>query len=208
MTITNGYATLAQVLWRLGGDLDGWAVGDDTTRDAVMEGQVQAISRVIDGITGHEFYATSSEDRYYTAQSPRLCYVDDLVSIATGLYTDLNADLTYATTWAATDYLLMPLNAVAKGWPYSWIELSPTGNYTFPTGIRGVKITTAFGFCATGSQPDEITEACCLMVEQLFKRKDAIFGVTGPMGMSFALKVTMMNDPTIMTLLDTYIDKL
>jgi len=203
MTITNGYGTLAAANYRLD-----FTTGDDETRDAILEQQVQAISRVIDSITGHQFYATSSESRYYTAENSGLCYVDDLVSIATGLYTDLNADLTYATTWATTDYILMPFNAVAKGWPYSWIELHPTGNYTFPTHTRGVKITTAFGFCATGSQPDEITEACLLAVEQLFKRKDAIFGVTGPMGMSFSMKVAMKGDPHIMALLGPYINTL
>ena len=202
MTITNGYATLALVNYRLG-----WTLGEDTTRDSTLEQQVQAISRVIDGITGHKFYATS-ESRYYTAERPGLCYVDDLLEVSTGLYTDLNADLTYATTWATTDYLLMPFNASADGWPYSWIELHPTGNYYFPTYTRGVKITGSFGFCATGSQPDAISEACLLATEQLFKRKDAIFGVTGPAGMSFAMKVAMKGDPHLMALLEPYIETL
>ena len=211
MTITNGYATLAAVKWRLD---PGFTTVEDERRDLVLEQQVQAISRVIDSITGHRFYATT-ETRYYTPENERLCYVDDLLSLTSGgLYTDPDGDLDYDDTWATTDYLLMPHNATTNGWPYSWIETHPTGIRLFPAYLRAnryigatraVKITGSFGFCATGSQPDEITEACLLAVEQLFKRKDAIFGVTGPMGMSFALKVALKSDPHIMVLLEPYI---
>jgi len=209
MAIVNGYATLAEVNYRLN-----FVTAADATRDAVLEQQVEAISRVIDSITGHRFYATT-ETRYYTPENERLCYVDDLLSLTDGgLYTDPDGDLDYDDTWATTDYLLMPHNATTNGWPYSWIETHPTGVRLFPANLRSgryigatkaVKVTGSFGFCATGSQPDEITEACILAVEQLFKRKDAIFGVTGPMGMSFSLKVTMKGDPHIMALLEPYI---
>ena len=209
MAIVNGYATLAEVNYRLN-----FVTAADATRDAVLEQQVEAISRVIDSITGHRFYATT-ETRYYTPENERLCYVDDLLSLTDGgLYTDLDGDLDYDDTWATTDYLLMPHNATTNGWPYSWIETHPTGVRLFSSNLRSgryvgatksVKVTGSFGFCATGSQPDEITEACILAVEQLFKRKDAIFGVTGPMGMSFSLKVTMKGDPHIMALLEPYI---
>ena len=64
MAITNGYSTLAEILWRLGGALSGWAVGDDATRDAVMEQQVQAVSRVLDSLTGHKFHATDETWRW------------------------------------------------------------------------------------------------------------------------------------------------
>ena len=207
MSIVSGYATLAAINYRLD-----FTTGADATRDAVLEQQVQAISRVIDGITGHRFYATT-ETRYYTPENERLCYVDDLLEVSTGLYTDPDGDLDYDDTWATTDYLLMPHNATTNGWPYGWIEVHPTGVRLFPAYLRSgryigatkaVKVAGSFGFCVTGSQPDEITEACLLGVEQLFKRKDAIYGVTGPMGMSFALKVALKSDPHIMALLQPY----
>lgn len=202
MSITNGYTTLIDVRRVLGFD------GDEGSQWAErIERQILAISRWIDDTTSKRFYATT-ETRYYTPENRDKCKVDDLLSV-TALKTDHDSDLDYDYTWAATDYILMPRNAVADGWPYHWIRRHPNGNYYFPVNggpmLLGVEIEGSFGFCATGSQPDAITDACILAVEQLFQRKDAIFGVTGPAGLSYDAKVMLKGDPHIMGLLAPYI---
>ena len=188
----------------------GFTTGVDATRDTSLEGQVEAVSRLIDNICKRRFYA-ATETRYYTPTNHALCYVDDLLTVTT-LSTDADSDLDYDDEWDnTTDYLLMPRNALLDGWPYEWIEPHPSGNHLFPATASGkglsasVKIIGSFGFCATGSEPEPITEACLLATQQLFKRKDAIYGVTGPVGMSFEMKTALLGDPHIRTLLSPYV---
>lgn len=203
MGITNGYATLDDVLRALDFNSD-----EGHEWNEWIERQVQAISRWIDDITSKRFYATT-ETRYYTPVNSDKCDVDDVLSV-TALKTDHDGDLDYDYAWTeGTDFLLMPRNAVADGWPYHWIRRHPNGRYWFPMNggpmILSVELEGSFGFCATGSQPDGITDACVLAVEQLFMRKDAIFGVTGPAGLSYDAKVMLKDDPHIMGLLEGYI---
>lgn len=172
MTITAGYCTLAQLKARL----DIYDFQDDT----ILEAVVQGVSRSIDAMTGRRFYSTTADEtRYYTAEFGDVLYTDDLLSITT-LQTDDDGDRTYENTWAATDYDLLPDNAVLDGKPYTRIELAPYGDYAFPEGVRkGVKITGRFGYNATDSHPDVVREACLIQAARIFKRKDAPFGVTG-----------------------------
>jgi hypothetical protein len=58
------------------------------------------------------------------------------------------------------------------------IEVDPNGSYVFPVGVtKGVKITGSWGYSATVNV--KVKEACLLITEQLYKRKDAIFGTVG-----------------------------
>lgn len=170
MAITNGYCTLNELRERLG------SIASDSSKDLLMEDCIEAASRWIDGYCHRRFYADSANStRYYTAQSTlTLWLADDVVSIGT-LATDSDGDRTYETTWAATDYDLMPDNAAANGQPYTWIEVTPQGNNTFPTHNRGVSIYGKFGLAC----PHDVREACLLMAARLYKRKDAPFGVAG-----------------------------
>lgn len=187
------------------------AVGDtviitdvsDPIDDGVLENVVTAISRVIDDYTGRRFYRNSADEtRYYTAEfSDTLECPDDIGSITT-LATDSAGNLTWSRTWASGDYVLWPFNAVLDSQPYTEIRLHPTGGYTFPTAIKGVKIVGKFGYSTTA--PARINEACLLISEQLFTRKDAIFGTIGsPSGerlMAMA-KDVLQSDPHIKLLL-------
>lgn len=167
MAITNGYATMAELKARLG------LSDDDTTEDAILEGVITAASRMIDADTGREFFKTT-EARYFTADEFTLVLIDDLLTLSE-LKTDDTGDRTYATTWAASDYDLSPLNRSPK----VFLEPAPMGRYTFPTIRKGVKITGDWGYCATGAHPDPIREACLIQSARLYKRKDAPFGVMG-----------------------------
>lgn len=172
MTISNGYATLAEFKARY------YAGSSSTTDDTVVENVIEAVSRWIDHFCNRRFHTTSSDEtRYFTAEFDDLLLTnDDIVSITT-LATDEDGDRTYETTWAATDYDLEPFNASLDGRPYTRIAVTPNGDNAFPVDIaKGVKVLGKFGYSAT---PDAINEACLIQSGRIFKRKDSPFGVAG-----------------------------
>ena len=200
MAIVNGYATLAEARAQIG-----ITVGADTTDDAVIESRVEAISRTIDSMTGRRFYRNSADEiRYYTADSPYLLECADDIGSITTLKTDAAGGRTYTVTWATTDYDKMPFNATLDGTPFTWLEVTPDGDYTFPLTRWGVQITGKFGYATT--TPPAIKAACLLAVQKLFKRKDAPFGVEGTTEMG---TMTLMRvDPDLVALLSPFIRNL
>lgn len=194
MTISNGYATLAEARLQLG-----YTNASETTNDSAIEKAIEAASRAIDNYCHRWFYATGSLTKYYTATDSETVFTDDIQSI-TSLTTDNDGDRTYSTTWETTDYDLMPYNAGFS----SWIERSPVGDYYFPTNKKGVKIIGTFGYCATATPPKPIQEACILQAVRLFKRtKDAPFGIAGASDMGQAIAIAKL-DPDVELLLQPY----
>src|ERR1700682_249380 len=124
MAISDAYATAAE--YRTGISPN----KVDTSSDGEILNDMTAISRFVERKTGRfftkdaapvarDFYAPSSGPVYPEAENPwkyagkysRTLHLDtDLVSVST-LLTDDNGTGTPATTWAATDYQLLPLNA-------------------------------------------------------------------------------------------------
>lgn len=115
--------------------------GDDDQLDAVIE----AVSRGIEEYCGRWFYP-AVETRYYTARESGRLIVDDLLSITT-LKTDDDGNGVYENTWAATDYHLMPFNALSEKppSPYWLLRTTPDGNYSFPSTEKGVQLVGSFG---------------------------------------------------------------
>lgn len=172
MTITNGYATLAELKARIG------IASDDTVGDSQLEAIVEAASRAIDEHCGRRFYADSTAGaRYYTAEFSDLLFLpDDVISVTT-LATDSDGDRTYEDTWETTDYDLQPDNASTDGRPYTRIQITPAGRYAFPVGVRrGVKLTAVYGWSAA---PKPVKEATLIQAGRLWARKDAPFGIMG-----------------------------
>jgi len=172
----------------------------DPADDSTMESMIEGISRAIDKHCKRRFYTTAEDEtRYYTADYSDLLYPGDIISITT-LKTDDGGDGTFETTWTEdTDFYLEPYNAALDDEPYTRIVIAPLGNYSFPRKVRkGVQIVGKFGY--SSSTPDNINEACLLMAERLFKRKDAIFGITGSPEMG-VLRQILRDDPEIELLL-------
>lgn len=160
------YATLAELKARIGTAL--------SANDDALTQCLEAASRAVDGFTGRRFYQDSAQTRYFTADDSGYLEVDDLVSVTT-LQTDGDGDRTYEDTWTSTDYDLEPYNAAVIAFPYTSIQTTPDGDYTFPAGIRkGVKIVGTWGW---PSVPDPVTEATLLLAARLAKRQAAPFGV-------------------------------
>lgn len=197
MTITNGYTTLATVRTLVG------IPASDTSSDSLIEATVESVSRMIDNHTGRRFYA-GTETQYYAPITIDEVFTRDLLSITT-LKTDDNDDGTFETTWATTDYNLMPFNASLENRPYTWIETSGHGDYEFTLGVKKcVQIVGSFGYCTTANQPKPVAEACKIQSVRLFKRKDAPFGMIG--GGEFGQSVAIPDlDPDVKMLLAPYV---
>jgi hypothetical protein len=198
MALTNPYCQVADVRSQL---------ADATTKldTALIEKAVSAASRAIDRYCGRRFWQDPAPvPRLYMAPDPCLVDVDD-ISTTTGLSVkvDTGADGTYATTWAASDYQLRPLNASADGGAYSWRQIAAMGGKSFPCrrygGYPALQVTAQWGWSAI---PDDVVEAAVLKSVSLFSRKDAPFGVAG-FGEFGPVRITK-RDPDVVDLLSPF----
>lgn len=188
MAITNGYATLSELKTYLG--ISG------TTDDARLELAIEAASRAIDTECARQFFATTAT-RYFETDDPLRCDLDDDLHAVTSIAYDSTGRRDY-TTLAGSDYELDPEAA-----PYRSIHIAPGANVAFPIDQRrGVRVIGAWGYCATGSQPQAITRACLLLATRYFKRKDAAFGILGTPELGY-MRVTA-RDPEVRALLNPY----
>ena len=143
--------------------------------------------------------ADTAATRYFTPDTMLRCFVDDLSAVTT-LKTDEDGDLTYETTWATTDYDLLPANAAGRGEPYQWVDVALNGRYGFPTHVNAVQIVGNFGY---PSVPAPVTEACLILAQRIYKRKDAPFGIAGSTAFG-DLQVLVKRDPDAYVLLEPY----
>lgn len=173
MTITNGYATLAQAKSYLGIPVA------DTVDDTMLERIVESASRSIDRIAGRYFYQDSTASaRFYRAVSPVSLLVDD-ISTTTSLTVAVSTDgQTYSTPMVYdTDFIVEPFNAAATGRPYTMLTAIGPQYFPYPWNYRpGVRVTARWGWPAV---PDDIAEACLILCADLYKRKDSVGGVLG-----------------------------
>lgn len=192
MAITNGYTTLANVkaALRL----------TDSVDDALLEQAVEGSSRRIDGYCGRFFYQKTATISLF-AYDPWNQPVGDLVSVTT-LKTDENADGTYETTWAATDYLLEPTNAVLQTRPYNRI-VAKAGR-TFPlTTMPPLPLVQINGVWGWSAVPDDVEQACLLLTLRSFARLNASLGVLGFADMAIQVRSI---DPDVRDLLSPYMN--
>ena len=176
MSITNGYATLAQVKRRL--NIPTATTADDTD----IEEAIESASREIDKHCGRRFYADAAATaRTYYPDKPCRATVDDFYETAALVVKiDSADDGTYGTTLTLnTDYILKPLNGVVdgeSGWPYWKIEL--VGSALFPTWTRrpSIQVTAKWGWSAV---PKPVYEACRIIAAANYYLKDVKFGSAG-----------------------------
>lgn len=169
MSLSNCYVTLEDIKTRLGGaTIDGG--------DPQLEARITSACRAIDVHTGQFFYdAGSASARTFRPRSIHRLKVDPF-STTTGLIvkTDSSDDGTYATTWAATDYEVDYFGDNPSN-PYDTIIAA--GTYTFPIYYRRrrtVQVTARWGWAAP---PQAVVEAATILSVDLWKRKDAPFGI-------------------------------
>jgi hypothetical protein len=122
--------------------------------------------------------ADTSSTRYFNGNGMARMYIDDLRSV-----TSLVASITVGsgiTLVQNTDYFLYPLNAVADGKPFEYIELiNPAFNlpansrmsvfgagspYTFYEGQRNIAITGKWGYNAINSNLPPLVKMATLKI--------------------------------------------
>lgn len=177
MALGDSYLTKLELKNRLG-------IEDDND-DVRLSAAVLAASRGIDKCCNRQFNdAGTATARVFQPSAADRAVIDDFSTTA-GLViqTDLSLDGTFSQTWASSDYELRPLNGIVDGetgWPY-W-RIRATGTQWFPIA-RGwpaptatLKVTARWGWAAV---PDSIKEAAAIIAEEIFKLRDAPFGVAG-----------------------------
>ena len=132
------------------GVLDITGTGEDTRLRLLVE----AMSRSIDRYCGRHFYALSAT-RTFNGDGGLYLLIPDLIAIDTsGLKTDDNKDRTFETTWATTDYMLLPNNADpttrenAESRPYMkiWVDVDAGTEDVWTQGRQTVQIAGQWGF--------------------------------------------------------------
>lgn len=111
-----------------------------TTHDAALLALIEQASRAVDVDCNRHFYAETAVRLFDVKRRDRVA-VDDLLAVTT-LETDGELDLTYDTTWTASDYFFNPPNS----YPKTLIVAHPTGTYTFTVGERALRVTGSWGF--------------------------------------------------------------
>jgi hypothetical protein len=199
--LSNAYVELEQVKKSL--ELEGTSFADADLRTAVL-----AASRAIDQACDRRFWldADANQIRYYTADSPNVVLVDDVVTL-TSVLVDQDGDGTWEETWVAnTDYVAEPLNAAADSWPYTRLRVHPSRGAGWSPYPRGVKVTGKFGWAAV---PAQITEATSILASKLLRRsREAPFGVvTVGIDAGAAMRIATM-DPDVRFLISPYVKHL
>jgi hypothetical protein len=159
--MTNAYVSLDT--FKSAGVLDITGTGDDTRLRLVLEN----VSRLVERYCNRHFFELSATRKFDGGGAASLL-VPDLLSIdASGFKTDDNRDRTFETTWAATDYLLLPSNADpatagnSLSRPYSAIEvdLDAGTKSEFPKGRQTVQVAGKWGWWRHLSRASETADA-------------------------------------------------
>ncbi len=174
MALGDPYATLAQLKTRLASSGVAWP---DTNDDTALTNALATATLDIEGVCGRQFNLA-------TAHSTRIYYPDDLATIYTEDFTtltqlafDFSNSGTYSTIVASSNYQLEPLNGVidgTSGWPFYRIHIIQSWTPIWWTSIgyprASVQVDAQWGWSAV---PAGVTEACLILAEANFKRKDA-----------------------------------
>ena len=175
VTVTNGYTTVA--------DLARYLTIDAVTYNDDLAHAINTASRQIDGHCGRVFYPNTTtgvyETRYYYSADPSLLLINDCITIneiALGTGTT-NA---YPTIVPSTEYVTEPLNGYADGlmgWPITRVRF--TDDHILPTQWQqypDVRISARWGWSVA---PEPVRQACLIMAAEIFKMREAPFGVAG-----------------------------
>lgn len=204
MAITNGYATLDE--------FQAWAQIAGTAKVAQMELAVESASRAVDEWCQRHFWrdGTSGTPKARTFETCDPCLVDfgpfnDLtVVVVPTVETDEAGDGTFETTWAATDYQLLPFSR-PTGRPHRKIEavaaLRFPVRHAHDTGRRDrVRVTGVWGWDAV---PVEVKQATLIKATRVLTRMQSPNGVAG-VGDFGPIRISRFEDPDVTMLLEPY----
>jgi hypothetical protein len=140
--MTNAYASVAALKGSAALNITGASY--DSQLLALLEG----VSRWIDAHCNRHFFVLTATRRFDGDGGTALA-LPDLISVTT-LKTDENRDRVFEQTWAASDYLLYPLDAKPQdpaGRPFSRVLVDSFGSrQAFPQGPATVELAGKWGY--------------------------------------------------------------
>lgn len=150
------------------------------------------------------FYVSADVTRHFDGNGGVELWIDELaaaptsVAVAeTGIIDSSAGSGGSYTTWAATDYLLYPYNALDEGKPYSRLDVDVMNGskamwYPFK---KSVKVVGKFGYAA--AIPDFIKQAAIIQAARWFKRGQQGFVDTGAVVELGQMTYTQALDPDV-----------
>lgn len=183
----------------------------DSRQDSQVVMALRSAALTVNNWCGRYFYQLPGT-RTYAPEDLWTLRTDDIVSVSQ-LSTDNDGDGVYETIWTLnTDYVLETprgynIASTGEPWPYTRVRVisPPSGSKYFPPvwpfrHLDSVKITGVFGWPAV---PLLISEAVLQLGTDLYKLKDAPFGVAG-----FAEygAVRVRANPQIRSMLQRYVN--
>ena len=185
MSITNGYATLAEVKASLR--------ITDAIDDSLLETAIESASRMIDGFTARTFSNAGTAVRNFAATDEINLIIDDAITVLEVASTD-EIGSTY-TIWKPTDFQLEPINSRSDGLYMPFTSIRAVNDYLWPVVDQQalVRITAVYGFPAV---PIAIKQATVIQSSRLYKRLDSPLGVAG-FGDMGAIRVGRYLDPDV-----------
>lgn len=184
------YATVA--------DLAAYVGIDDAADDVELAYAISAASRAIDDVCNRQFGVVDvAEARTYTARPDyrggyRVVDVDDYMTAPTVVEVDGNTVATYDKA---------PLNAAAKGRPWTRVVFTADSEYLPTTHPNQVAVTALWGWTEV---PAAVTAACLLQAARFFKRRVAPFGVAGSPDQGSEVRLLARVDPDVAVTLRGY----
>lgn len=180
----------------------------DTSDDYEIQMAIMAASQGINEACGQHFNRIT-ETRTYQPHNIWILYTDPVVSV-TALNVDRDGDGTFEESWVQnTDYQLYlgkdlyNTNALGIQRPYRVVQVIQTGRwfpFTWPyTHLDRIQIVGTWGW---NSVPPPVSMAALALSADIFRRKDAPFGILG--SSDFGV-VRIRQDPFLQTLLSRFI---
>ena len=203
MAVTNGYVSLPE--------FKRYLPLHDAIDDGEIEGAINAASRWVDQYCQRHFWKTAvGTARVFEPPHDRRLLrfgsFNDAVSI-TAVKSDEDGDGTFETTWASTDYELLPLTPTSAPEQRPYTQLRSTGSAQwFPwlacTGrLARIEITGQWGWPEI---PIAVHQACLIQASRIFKRRNSPEGVTGWGSDYGPIRVTVRADPDVTAMLAPY----
>lgn len=175
MALGDSYATLTELKSRVG-------IGaSDTTDDTKLTAALATASRGIDRTCNRQFNdaGTASARVFQTRDWFRIEIDDFHTTDGLVIKTDEGDDGQYEAVWQTGDYQLEPLNGVVAGepgWPYWIIQATESRFFVRWARWAQLQVTARWGWAAV---PAPVKEATLIAAEDIFKLKDAPWGVAG-----------------------------
>lgn len=195
------YASLALLKFHLSASSEGTAnfTAED---DVLLQLALDAATALIDQTTGRTFAAETGAAKLFTATDPGILTVQPDLRSVDSVEIDDDGDLSYATTLAASDYWLLPLQSYPDSGIYSQIRIAPNSSEAFAVGYH-VRVTGDWGYVVNGEAPAPVREACALQAARLYTRRGAPFGILQTTDLGQFTRISKV-DPDVQALLAPY----